>query len=123
MLFPFFTKQKPRTIVFTISKQKDTDPEQVEFYRECSIYLTLKSTNNWNEVWSYTIVTDYGDGTEIGKGNGLASKAIAMQCAKSWIDDVLGDRKSCWNESVVRDDWLSLKLENRQGFQNRHKRN
>ena len=94
MFFPFSTRPiRPKRMVLQVSKQKDTDPEQVEFYRNCSIDLTRRITENWNEVWSYTVTLDFGNGTQIGKGNGLISKYIAVKCARAWIDDVLRDRK------------------------------
>jgi hypothetical protein len=109
-MLPSFLKRRKKGVMYlTLSTQKDTDPEQVEFYRGCSIDLTLRTTNNWNELWSYEIISDYGQGTNIGKGNGLASKSLAMKAAKGWIDNDLRDRRN----SVLRDDWLSLKLNSR----------
>ncbi|MEG3877661.1 hypothetical protein QT972_09800 [Microcoleus sp. herbarium7] len=99
----------------TVSTANDADPEQFEHYRDCAIDLTLASTDDWNELWSYKVTSDWGDGIEIAKCNGLATKAIAMQSAKAWIDDFLGDRNHhiLSNEGALRKDWLKLKLEKR----------
>jgi hypothetical protein len=73
----------------------------------------MRVTSNWNEVWSYYSLL--GDNVEaddievIGKGNGLATEEIAMECAKKWIDDVLRDRKNI----ELRKNWLSKKMKRR----------
>lgn len=112
-MFPFFNR--PKTMRLAVSSATDTDPEQFESYRDCAIDLTLTSTDDWNELWGYKVTSDWGDGVEIAKCNGLGSKAIALQSAKAWIDNFLGDRSNnaFSDESVLRKDWLKLKLEKR----------
>jgi hypothetical protein len=112
-MLSFFNR--PKTVYLTVSTATDTDPEQFEDYRDCAIDLTLRSIDSWNELWSYKVTSDWGDGVEIAKCNGLATKAIALQSAKAWIDDFLGDRSNHpgFDEGVVRKDWLAMKLEKR----------
>jgi hypothetical protein len=79
---------------------------QLEIYRGCAIDLTMRVTKKWNEVWNYEAILGTDPDDEwIGKGNGLANKALATQCAKAWIDDSLRDR----HQPALRKGWLRLK--------------
>lgn len=80
---------------------------QVEVYRGCEIDLTMRLTKNWNEVWNYEAILGADPDDEwIGKGNGLANRTLATQCAKAWIDHALRDRPKC----TIRHNWVQLKL-------------
>lgn len=105
MCFSFLQSNKTyqKIVMSIVPIRKAVGYHHLEVYRGCDIDLRMRITRKWIEVWNYDAIWGNDpDADVIGQGNGLATKELAVECAKKWIDDALGRQ----SKSAKRPPWV-----------------